>query len=1178
MFKKTNNKYAIRKLNNGANSVVIGAIGMMALCGGFARTVSAEQVTTNTTQTQPITVVSPTNQLSPAIALAATQPAVVVSNPDAEIVTTTTPAPNPTAPAKTEDKMVTVTEPADQVNQVVEGGTHTETSTRRGDTYSYNAQGSTTKTIVQTGVDGTTTVTYRVVYDYNGKEIARDVISVTQNPTEKPEINNYTPDIIVDEHEVFNHYLPGDTPYTGGIHKPMFVPLSVPFESGVALKLDDIVWTDGITKEFAQNMVFTFNTWDEFISKNQSVPGFELFLNFLLAQEKYRNAFTDTSHTTLPNYRWDPNTGEQITDPSDIQEIVNRSTNGNNAPDAEQVDLTNYSLKDKIALLNEKFYTAPVYYPEGTLITNPDGSPVFDEFGNPTFYPANTPMLKEDGTPLTVRDRLVQSFQYYLNIREYWKAHEDIKRDVIVRFNPNLKSSEKVLVQQGQDGRIEYAHFDYYAKYIDGPAQYYFGPGPMVAMSIEPATSTPISTSTTDINGITYVTDPMTGEKYIDANSYYLLSEINKNVAQKNFSYSSMQVGDIYKKTLPIYVGTQVNNPNYDPSQPESSTNLRFIIEYSIQEMPLDVIITQFVQATPDIYEYGVDAFTSIATVLPRTDLALTDTETLEVPFNTEVRYNPNLKPGESRIVQVGSNGTTEVTVTYDSATDTYPTDIIETVISTPVSEIIEVGTGVTGQAVEHSLEVIDYAIEIVYDSNLTSGTVQIDQKGVNGYKDVLTTTETLNGQVIGTAKTTTNQKDPLNTIIRIGTKIEPTPEKNVVVTHEESVQPQIIEYRYNDQLTAGTSNIIQKGQDGFTVKIISQPTVNGIPQGDPTVQLVTQDAINTIIELGTRPIEVIKEVPVEVIKEVPVEVIVEKEVIKEVPVEVIKEVPVEVIKEITVEVIKEVPVNVPVDKIVEVVKEVIVEVTKEVPVEVIKEVPVEVIKEITVEVIKEVPINVPVEVIKEVVVEVIKEIPVEVIKEVPVEVIVEKEVPVETSITVETIKEKIAYPTEVRKNPDLSAGEIHVIQKGIFGESAVTTKTTVVTKNGQSTSTKTEDISTIIDPVAEVIEVGTKVDIPVIPPIEHETPTDPVNPTEPTVPLTPPIEPIVPSVPDSPTPAPTVANATALASYQVAPVKKEGVLPVTGSHDQTALLSLTSLSSLALGFALLQTPKKKED
>lgn len=1156
MFKKTNNKYAIRKLNNGANSVVIGAIGMMALCGGFARTVSAEQVTTNTTQTQPITVVSPTNQLSPAIALAATQPAVVVSNPDAEIVTTTTPAPNPTAPAKTEDKMVTVTEPADQVNQVVEGGTHTETSTRRGDTYSYNAQGSTTKTIVQTGVDGTTTVTYRVVYDYNGKEIARDVISVTQNPTEKPEINNYTPDIIVDEHEVFNHYLPGDTPYTGGIHKPMFVPLSVPFESGVALKLDDIVWTDGITKEFAQNMVFTFNTWDEFISKNQSVPGFELFLNFLLAQEKYRNAFTDTSHTTLPNYRWDPNTGEQITDPSDIQEIVNRSTNGNNAPDAEQVDLTNYSLKDKIALLNEKFYTAPVYYPEGTLITNPDGSPVFDEFGNPTFYPANTPMLKEDGTPLTVRDRLVQSFQYYLNIREYWKAHEDIKRDVIVRFNPNLKSSEKVLVQQGQDGRIEYAHFDYYAKYIDGPAQYYFGPGPMVAMSIEPATSTPISTSTTDINGITYVTDPMTGEKYIDANSYYLLSEINKNVAQKNFSYSSMQVGDIYKKTLPIYVGTQVNNPNYDPSQPESSTNLRFIIEYSIQEMPLDVIITQFVQATPDIYEYGVDAFTSIATVLPRTDLALTDTETLEVPFNTEVRYNPNLKPGESRIVQVGSNGTTEVTVTYDSATDTYPTDIIETVISTPVSEIIEVGTGVTGQAVEHSLEVIDYAIEIVYDSNLTSGTVQIDQKGVNGYKDVLTTTETLNGQVIGTAKTTTNQKDPLNTIIRIGTKIEPTPEKNVVVTHEESVQPQIIEYRYNDQLTAGTSNIIQKGQDGFTVKIISQPTVNGIPQGDPTVQLVTQDAVNTIIELGTRPIEVIKEVPVEVIKEVPVEVI----------------------KEITVEVIKEVPVNVPVDKIVEVVKEVIVEVTKEVPVEVIKEVPVEVIKEITVEVIKEVPINVPVEVIKEVVVEVIKEIPVEVIKEVPVEVIVEKEVPVETSITVETIKEKIAYPTEVRKNPDLSAGEIHVIQKGIFGESAVTTKTTVVTKNGQSTSTKTEDISTIIDPVAEVIEVGTKVDIPVIPPIEHETPTDPVNPTEPTVPLTPPIEPIVPSVPDSPTPAPTVANATALASYQVAPVKKEGVLPVTGSHDQTALLSLTSLSSLALGFALLQTPKKKED
>lgn len=1132
MFKKTNNKYAIRKLNNGAGSVVIGAIGMMALCGGFARTVSAEDVAAAaSTQPQAITAVAPANQLSPAVALAATQPAVVVANPDAVITTTTTPTPDPTAPAKVEDTTVTVTDPADQINTVVEGDTHKETSTRRGDTQTIDAQGSTTKTIVQTGVDGNTTVTYRVVYDYNGKEIARDVISSTSNPSETPEKNNYTPDIVVDEHEVFNRYVPGDAPYTGRIIEPKFAPLPIPIGPGISMKLDDIVWTDGVTKEFAQNMVFTFNTWDEFITKNQNVPGFSLFLDFLLAQEKYRDPFTEASHTTPPNYNgWDPNTGEQLyTDPTDIQEIIDRSTNGSNSYDGNQVDLRNYSLIDKIALLNDKFYTSPVYYPPGTPMTNPDGTYILDEYGNPIPYPDKTPMLKEDGTVLTVRDRLVQTFQYYLNIREYWKAHEDIKRDVIVRFNPNLKSSEKVLVQQGQDGRIEYAHFDYYAKYIDGPGNIYFGPGPMVAMSVTPGTSTPISTSTTDENGIRYIVNNMTGEKYIDANSYFLMSEFTKNVAQKNFSYSSMQVGDIYKKTLPYYVGTQVQNPNFDINQPESPTNPRFITEYSVQEMPLDVIITQFMQATPDIYEYGVDAFTSTATVLPRTDMALTDTETLEVPFNTEVRYNPDLKPGETRIVQVGSNGTTQVTVTYDSATDTYPKDIIETVISAPVNQIIEVGTGVTGYALDHSLEVIDYAIEIVYDSNMASGTVQVDQKGVNGYKDVLTTTETLNGQVIGTAQTTTNQKDPLNTIIRVGTKIEPTPEKNVVVTHEESVQPQIIEYRYNDQLAAGTSNIFQKGQDGYTVKIISQPTVNGVPQGDPTVQLVTQDAVNTIIELGTKPVEVIKEVPVEVIKEV------------------------------TVEVIKEVPINVPVEVPVEVIKEVVVEVIKEIPVEVVKEVPVEVIVE------KEVPV----EVIKEVPVEVIKEV----IKEVPVEVIVEKEVPVETTITVETTKDKIAYPTEVRKNPNLPAGEVRIIQKGVFGESSVTTKTTVVTKNGQSTTTKTEDITAIIDAVAEVIEVGTKVDIPVVPPVEPETPTDPVVPTEPTVPVTPPSKPTTPPV--SPKPAP---RATVLAHYQVAPVQKEATLPVTGSNDQAVVMTLMSLSSLALGFALLKTPKKNED
>ncbi|MGX6485643.1 MAG: G5 domain-containing protein [Aerococcus sanguinicola] len=443
-------------------------------------------------------------------------------------------------------------------------------------------------------------------------------------------------------------------------------------------------------------------------------------------------------------------------------------------------------------------------------------------------------------------------------------------------------------------------------------------------------------------------------------------------------------------------------------------------------------------------------------------------TERFEVPYKVEVRENPNLKAGETKLVQEGQPGSYDVT--YTQAIKNGQADgQLERAISNPVepkAHILEVGTQpVAGTETAIKKEIL-VEIEYVFDDSLEKGQVQTGQL-TPGKTETKVVSKVVDGQVVNTEETVVT---PAKQIVRVGSK-DFTGDYKFSTT---CPVPFPVEIRENPDLTVGTSKTVQEGVPGSKTTDYTQAIKNGQADGAP----VSQDGAYTapkahIIEVGTKPVEGNTH---ESNKDVPVETIFEYDPsLDKGKVETVQVVPGHVTSQIVNKVVdgkvvtEEVPVVTPAKHIVKVgtkgydgqfnhesihgtpfateviyddqldsgkveevqagqpgqVKESVTQAIvngvrqdKQVNQEVLREPQKRIlrvgikqlIKEVPVEkiveVVKEVPVEKVVEVVKEVPVEVIKEVPVEVIKEVPVEKIVEivKEVPVEK--VVEVIKE----------------------------------------------------------------------------------------------------------------------------------------------------------------------------
>ena len=207
-------------------------------------------------------------------------------------------------------------------------------------------------------------------------------------------------------------------------------------------------------------------------------------------------------------------------------------------------------------------------------------------------------------------------------------------------------------------------------------------------------------------------------------------------------------------------------------------------------------------------------------------------TWTSEVPFNTTVKPNPELAPGESRVVQVGENGSTKYSA--DPATG----EVTKLEEKKPVERIVEYGPK-DDVAVTKVTRPVPFETEVIYDPDLPEGAQRIEQGEVG--EEVVTTTQNFkDGQLVGEPTTNTERtREPKNAVVRIGTKKTP---KNASVTELEV--PPTTQLIFDPSLEPGEQVVVREGTPG-TVRVT---TVD-----DETTVENTLDAIPRLVRVGAK-------------------------------------------------------------------------------------------------------------------------------------------------------------------------------------------------------------------------------------------------------------------------------------------------------------------------------------
>ena len=147
-------------------------------------------------------------------------------------------------------------------------------------------------------------------------------------------------------------------------------------------------------------------------------------------------------------------------------------------------------------------------------------------------------------------------------------------------------------------------------------------------------------------------------------------------------------------------------------------------------------------------------------------------TWTAQVPFAVETRPNPDLKPGEIRVVQKGVPGEKTYTADFTAKGDQATVTPGEKQTKDPVNEIIEYGpTPEDTTVVTKTEKPVPFETEIVFDDKLAVGEQKVDQQGENGTEVVTSTQKIVAGKPSGDPEVSTERtKEPVKQIIRVGT------------------------------------------------------------------------------------------------------------------------------------------------------------------------------------------------------------------------------------------------------------------------------------------------------------------------------------------------------------------------------------------------------------------------
>ena len=223
---------------------------------------------------------------------------------------------------------------------------------------------------------------------------------------------------------------------------------------------------------------------------------------------------------------------------------------------------------------------------------------------------------------------------------------------------------------------------------------------------------------------------------------------------------------------------------------------------------------------------------------------------TAQVPFAVETRPNPELKPGEIRVVQKGVPGEKTYTADFSAKGSDASVKAEEKQTKEPVNEIIEYGPSAADSTVVTKTEKpVPFETKIVFDDSLKAGEQVVDQQGENGTEVVTSTQKIVDGKPSGDPEVTTERtKEPKNAVIRVGTK--------TTGTNTESFETEVpfkVVVKYDPNMPAGESKVTTEGKPGKKTVTIERDITNSQP-GDPTMtEKVTKEPVDQVITVGTK-------------------------------------------------------------------------------------------------------------------------------------------------------------------------------------------------------------------------------------------------------------------------------------------------------------------------------------
>ncbi|WP_296256863.1 G5 domain-containing protein, partial [uncultured Ezakiella sp.] len=214
-----------------------------------------------------------------------------------------------------------------------------------------------------------------------------------------------------------------------------------------------------------------------------------------------------------------------------------------------------------------------------------------------------------------------------------------------------------------------------------------------------------------------------------------------------------------------------------------------------------------------------------------------------EIPFETKVEKDPNLKKGEIKVITEGKKGSKKVTYTIkDSKVDEEKT--LEKILEEPQERLIHVGEGVNDGTHEITEKVtVPFETIVEFDDSLAPGEQKVTQEGEAGEKTRKTTLTIEDGKVTKTEEGEFEQnKAPVNKIIKVGRNTEGE------VVHKEEI-PFKYTVEYDPSLKAGEYKVETPGRNGE--RITTWTIKNSKADGDPKV--VETQPIDAVIKVGNK-------------------------------------------------------------------------------------------------------------------------------------------------------------------------------------------------------------------------------------------------------------------------------------------------------------------------------------